>query len=98
MQVKNLNLSTESEEIASGWPGRLIKQIELGCNLTPEEYKALGTGKFKLNLNIEIEGAMMLRGEVVCAVNLRGCKIENQYIATFAGDDYRIKTEVQIEQ
>jgi len=96
MQVKNLNLSTELHQLSLGWGGRLIKQIELSCLLTPEELQALGTGKFKLNLNIEIEGVMLRQGEIIPAFNALESKVDNQYRAVFIGDDYKISTDLLV--
>jgi hypothetical protein len=94
MQVKDLNLSTELHQLPLGWGGRLIKQIELSCLLTPEELQTLSTGKFKLNLNIEIEGAMLERGEIIPAFDTLESKVKNHYRAVFIGDDYKISTDV----
>lgn len=82
MKINRICLETSQHMLAPGWHGRIRQKIELGGYMSQEQMELMASQKFKLKIEIEIDGAMLVEGHFQSGQ------------ATLVGDQYKIKTEL----
>lgn len=82
MKINRICLETLQHTVAPGWIGRIQQKVELGGYMSREQMELMASQKFKLKIEIEIDGAMLIEGHF------------HSGEAALIGDQYKIKAEL----